>query len=67
MNSVLDSLISVQSDNAKLMNILPLIQYQLTTESLAAYDGLNFNELYYFMQNFHQNINNTIRVLSNII
>ncbi|PKY34287.1 hypothetical protein RhiirB3_453864 [Rhizophagus irregularis] len=73
MNSVLGSLpnskhtielelflISAQSDNAKLMNALPLVQSRLTTGSLAAYDGFDFNELYHFMQNFHQNIDNTI-------
>ncbi|CAB4402407.1 unnamed protein product [Rhizophagus irregularis] len=59
-NSRLDSLISAQSDNAKLMNALPLVQSRLTTGSLAAYDGFDFNELYHFMQNFHQNIDNTI-------
>ncbi|PKK78265.1 hypothetical protein RhiirC2_770368 [Rhizophagus irregularis] len=59
-NLRLDSLISAQSDNAKLMNALPLVQSRLTTGSLAAYDGFDFNELYHFMQNFHQNIDNTI-------
>jgi hypothetical protein len=32
----------------------------LTTGSLAAYDGFDFNELHQFMQIFHQNINNMI-------
>jgi hypothetical protein len=59
-NLRLDSLISARSDNAKLMNALSLVQPQLTTGSLAAYDGFDFNELYQFMQIFHQNINNTI-------
>jgi hypothetical protein len=42
------------------MNALSLVQLQLTTGSLAAYDGFDFNELHQFMQIFHQNINNTI-------
>ena len=59
-NSRLDSLISAQSDNAKLTNALSLVQPRLTTGSLAAYDGFDFNELYEFMQIFNQNIDNTI-------
>jgi hypothetical protein len=59
-NSRLDSLISARSDNAKLMNALSLVQPRLTTGSLAAYDGFDFNELHQFMQIFHQNINSTI-------
>jgi hypothetical protein len=42
------------------MNALSLVQPRLTTGSLAAYDGFDFNELHQFMQIFHQNINNTI-------
>jgi hypothetical protein len=42
------------------MNALSLVQPRLTTGNLAAYDGFDFNELYQFMQIFHQNINNTI-------
>jgi hypothetical protein len=59
-NSQLDSLIFARSDNAKLINALSLVQPQLTTGSLAAYDGFDFNELHQFMQIFHQNINNMI-------
>jgi hypothetical protein len=42
------------------MNALSLVQPRLTTGSLAAYDGFDFNELYQFMQIFHQNINSMI-------
>jgi hypothetical protein len=42
------------------MNALSLVQPQLTTGSLAAYDGFDFNKLHQFMQIFHQNINSTI-------
>jgi hypothetical protein len=42
------------------MNALSLVQLRLTTGSLAAYDGFDFNELHQFMQIFHQNINNMI-------
>jgi hypothetical protein len=59
-NSHLDNLISTQSDNAKLINALSLVQPRLTTGSLAAYDGFDFTELYRFMQIFHQNIDDTI-------
>jgi hypothetical protein len=51
-NSRLDSLISIRSDNAKLINALSLVQPRLTTGSLAAYNGFDFNELHQFMQIF---------------
>ena len=59
-NSRLDNLVSAQSNNAKLMNALFLVQPRSTTGSLAAYDGFDFDELYRFMQIFHQNIDDTI-------
>jgi hypothetical protein len=42
------------------MNALSLVQPRLTTGSLAAYDGFDFNEFHQFMQIFHQNINSMI-------
>ncbi|CAG8671424.1 856_t:CDS:2 [Funneliformis mosseae] len=45
-NSRLDDLISNQSNNPKLTKVLKLVKSQLTTESLASYDGFDFAELY---------------------
>lgn len=59
-SSRLDSLISAQSGNVKLMNALSLVKPRSTTGSLAAYDGFDFTKLYQFMQIFHQNIDDTI-------
>ncbi|PKK58359.1 hypothetical protein RhiirC2_823227 [Rhizophagus irregularis] len=59
-NSRLNCLISIQSDNPKLMEALSLVQNRPTTGSLAAYDRFDFAELYRFMRTFHQNIDITI-------
>jgi hypothetical protein len=55
-NWQLDDLISGQSNNIKLINGLKLIQPRPTTGSLAIYDSFDFAKLYWFMQNFHHNI-----------
>jgi hypothetical protein len=59
-NFRLDSLISAQLNDTKMIKALSLVQPRSTTGSLAAYDGLDFAELYQFMQIFHQNIEVTI-------
>jgi hypothetical protein len=52
-NFRLDSLISAQLNDTKMIKALSLVQPRSTTGSLAAYDGLDFAELYQFMQIFH--------------
>lgn len=42
----LDNLVSVQSNNVKLIEVLKLIQPRSTSGSLAAYDNFNYTELY---------------------
>jgi len=56
----LDDLVSIQSNNAKLIDALKLIQQRPTSGSLAAYDNFNYAELYNFRKVFFQEVDNTI-------
>ena len=56
----LDDLVSIQSNNAKLIDALKLIQQWPTSGSLAAYDNFNYAELYNFRKVFFQEVDNTI-------
>ncbi|GET54634.1 hypothetical protein GLOIN_2v1776801 [Rhizophagus irregularis DAOM 181602=DAOM 197198] len=56
----LDNLVSVQSNNVKLVEALKLIQPRLTSGSLAAYDNFNYTELYQFRKVFFQEVDETI-------
>jgi len=46
--------------NSKLIQALELLNSQLTTESLAVYNGFDFAKLYKFRQIFYHNIDDTI-------
>ncbi len=56
----LNDLISSQSDNIKLAEVLELVKSRQTTGSLAANDSSTFAELYKFMQIYRQSIDITI-------
>uniref|UniRef100_U9TB73 Uncharacterized protein n=1 Tax=Rhizophagus irregularis (strain DAOM 181602 / DAOM 197198 / MUCL 43194) TaxID=747089 RepID=U9TB73_RHIID len=56
----LDNLVSVQSNNVKLVEALKLIQPRSTSGSLAAYDNFNYTELYQFRKVFFQEVDETI-------
>ncbi|CAG8596435.1 19505_t:CDS:1, partial [Racocetra fulgida] len=56
----LNSLIFNQSNNYKLLNALKFIKSRPTTGSLAANNKVDFADLYYFVQTFRQEIDNTI-------
>ncbi|GET00117.1 hypothetical protein GLOIN_2v1786477 [Rhizophagus clarus] len=56
----LDNLVSVQSNNVKLVETLKLIQPRSTSGSLAAYDNFNYTELYQFRKVFFQEVDETI-------
>ena len=59
-NCRIDDLISIQSDNQKLVNGLKLIEPRPTTGSLAAYDGFESEELLQFKQIFCNELEVTI-------
>ncbi|RGB34808.1 hypothetical protein C1646_760114 [Rhizophagus diaphanus] len=59
-NCRINDLISIQSDNQKLVNGLKLIEPQQTTGSLAAYDDLRSEELVQFKQIFCSELEDTI-------
>ena len=56
----LDDLVSAQSDNIKLTEVLKLIQSRATSGSLAADDNFEFGELCRFRKTFTQEIDDTI-------
>lgn len=56
----LDDLVSVQSNNVKLVEALKLIQPRATSGSLAAYDNLESAELCQFRRIFIQEVDDTI-------
>ena len=56
----LDDLVSVQSDNIKLVEALKLIKPRATSESLAADDNFEFAELCQFRKIFFQEVDDTI-------
>ncbi|GBC29401.2 hypothetical protein GLOIN_2v1775288 [Rhizophagus irregularis DAOM 181602=DAOM 197198] len=56
----LDNLVSVQSNNVKLVEALKLIQPRSTSGSLAAYDNFNYTELHQFRKVFFQEVDETI-------
>lgn len=59
-NFRIDNLISIQSDNQKLIAGLKLIKARPTTGSLAAYDGFNSEELLRFRKMFCHELDDTI-------
>ena len=59
-NCRINDLISVQSNNLKLVNGLKLIEPRQTAGSLAAYDGLESEELLQFRQIFRSELEVTI-------
>ena len=56
----LDDLVSVQSNNIKLVEALKLIQPRATSGTLAAYDNFEFAELCRFRKIFFQEVDDTI-------
>ena len=56
----LDTLVSAQLNDIKLIEALKLIQPRATSGSLADYDNFKFAELYQFRKIFFQEVNNTI-------
>ncbi len=56
----LDNILSHQLNNDKLFEGLKLLKPRSTTSTLAAYDELDYNELFRFRQIFCQEIDNTI-------
>src|SRR5271154_4648596 len=56
----LDDLVSVQSNNIKLIEALKLIQLLATTGSLADYDNFESAQLYQFRKFFFQEVDDTI-------
>ncbi len=56
----LDNILSRQLNNDKLSEGLKLLKPRSTTGTLAAYDELDYNELFRFRQIFCQEIDNTI-------
>ncbi|PKB99614.1 hypothetical protein RhiirA5_383060 [Rhizophagus irregularis] len=56
----LDDLISVQSNNTKLVEALKLIKPRATSGSLAAYDNFEFSELCQYRKIFVQEVDDTI-------
>ncbi|RIA94325.1 hypothetical protein C1645_818131 [Glomus cerebriforme] len=59
-NFRIDILISIQSNNQKLINYLKLIKSQPITDSLAAYDGFKSEELLHFRKIFCNKLDDTI-------